>query len=160
MSEKIYFYKTNEEHGYMSNFSRHSLIVNGIEYKTSEHYFQSKKAEGTPYEQTIINATKPSEAAKLGRSRDFKLREDWEQIKDNVMRDAVQTKFLQNPTLWDKLLKTGDAILIEATSDDYYWGVGTNGTGKNMLGIILMELREEIKKNPDITLFKGKKWIL
>lgn len=146
MSEKIYFYKTNEEYGYMSNFSRHSLIVNGVEYKTSEHYFQSKKAEGTPYEQTIINAEKPSEAAKLGRSRDFKLREDWEQIKDDVMRKAVLAKFEQHSDIREKLLSTGNAILVEDTIDDYYWGRGTNGFGKNMLGIILMEVRKQLSK--------------
>jgi len=54
MSEKIYFYKTNEEYGYMSNFSRHAITIDNKTYMTTEHYFQSKKAEGSAYEKKLL----------------------------------------------------------------------------------------------------------
>jgi len=146
MSNKIFFYKTNEEHGYMSNFSRHAIVIDGKSYMTTEHYFQSKKAEGTSYEKKIANAFSPSESARLGRSRDFELRKDWEQIKDDVMRKAVLAKFEQHPDIREKLLNTGNATLVENTTTDYYWGARTNGSGKNMLGIILMEVRKQLSK--------------
>lgn len=146
MSEKIYFYKINEEHGYMSNFSRHAITIDNKTYMTTEHYFQSKKAEGSAYEKKIANASTPSESARLGRSRDFELRKDWEQIKDDVMRKAVLAKFEQHADIREKLLNTGKATLIENTTTDYYWGAGNDGSGKNMLGIILMEIRNKLKK--------------
>ena len=34
--------------------------------------------------------------------------------------------------------------IIENTDIDYYWGCGKDGSGKNMLGIILMEIREKL----------------
>jgi ribA/ribD-fused uncharacterized protein len=57
----------------------------------------------------------------------------------------VLAKFTQHDDLKKVLLDTGDAELIEDTTSDYYWGNGTNGTGKNMLGKILMETREIIR---------------
>lgn len=147
MSEVIRFYKVKDPHGYMSNFSRDGFEINGIAYATSEHYFQSKKAEGTPYEEALRNAKGPAECARLGRSRDFKLRADWEQVKDDVMMRALRAKFKQHPELAEQLVATGDSILVEATSDDYYWGEGTERTGKNMLGILLMQLRNELRSS-------------
>ncbi|MCA4824219.1 MAG: NADAR family protein, partial [Serratia rubidaea] len=70
---------------------------------------------------------------------------DWEIIKDDVMRVAVFAKFSQNVFLKEALLSTGNSILIEHTKNDSYWGDGGNGTGRNMLGIILMEVRELLR---------------
>lgn len=61
------------------------------------------------------------------------------------MRKAVYAKFSQNNELKDILLKTSSEDIIENTSNDYYWGCGTNGSGTNMLGIILMEIRDKLK---------------
>ena len=83
-------------------------------------------------------------AAKLGRSRELPLRLDWEQVKDSIMRKAVLAKFSQNEEIKKLLLSTGKEIIIEKTFNDYYWGCGKDGSGKNMLGIILMEVREKL----------------
>ena len=112
---------------------------------TSEHYFQAQKFHGTEYEETIRLLDSPMKAAEMGRNRELPLRNDWEEVKDDIMRKAVFAKFSQNIELKDQLLDTGTEIIIEKTSNDYYWGCGTNGTGKNMLGIILMETREVLK---------------
>ena len=85
----------------------------------------------------------PSEAKLTGRH--VKLREDWEEFKDNVMRKAVYAKFSQNIELKNILLDTDSEYIVENTSNDYYWGCGINGSGKNMLGIILMEIRDKLK---------------
>ncbi len=62
-------------------------------------------------------------------------------MKDIVMKKAVLQKFMTHTELRELLLSTGDEEIIEATHDDYYWGCGKNGTGKNILGKILMEVR-------------------
>jgi ribA/ribD-fused uncharacterized protein len=59
---------------------------------------------------------------------------------------VLQAKFTQHPNLRSILLGTGDAELIEHTKNDSYWGDGGNGTGKNRLGQLLMELREQLRK--------------
>ncbi len=85
-------------------------------------------------------------AARLGRDRKKKLRRDWESIKDNVMRDAVMAKFTQHDDLCERLLATGNAKLVEHTANDDYWGDGGDGSGKNMLGQILMGVREKLRQ--------------
>ena len=82
-------------------------------------------------------------AARMGRSRKRPLRTDWESVKDAIMHEAVLAKFTQHADLRDILLGTGDSEIVEHTENDAYWGDGGDGTGKNMLGMLLMELREK-----------------
>lgn len=141
----IYFYKINEEYGCFSNFSHHGFELDGKWWRTSEHYFQAQKFYGTEYVEIIRLLDNPMKAAEMGRNRKLPLREDWEEVKDDVMRKAVYAKFSQNKELKNILLNTDSEYIVENTSNDYYWGCGTNGSGKNMLGIILMETREKLK---------------
>jgi N-glycosidase YbiA len=61
------------------------------------------------------------------------------------MRQALRAKFTQHPDIQKILLETGNEELIENTTKDHYWGCGSTGTGKNMLGKLLMELRDELR---------------
>ena len=146
----IYFYIQNEKpYGCFSNFSRHGFELDGVHWPTSEHYFQAQKFAGTPYVENIRIAPTPKAVAELGRKRELPLRPDWEQVKDDIMRKAVLRKFETHADLHAILLDTGHEDLVEKTTNDYYWGCGTNGTGKNMLGKILMEVREILRRrNP------------
>jgi ribA/ribD-fused uncharacterized protein len=89
------------------------------------------------------------QAARLGRDRKQKLRRDWESVKVGVMRVAVVAKFIQHEELRTLLLGTGDAKLVEHTENDSYWGDGGDGSGKNMLGRILMEVREQLRSKAE-----------
>jgi len=140
----IYFYNTQGEYGAFSNFSRHGFELDGKYWKTSEHYFQAMKFEGTKYETMVREARSPKDAANLGRRRDFPLRKDWETIKDDVMRRAVTKKFETHEEIAKLLLSTGDSDIVENAPSDYYWGCGKDGSGKNMLGKILMEVRAKL----------------
>ncbi|HEY7546158.1 MAG TPA: NADAR family protein, partial [Blastocatellia bacterium] len=93
----------------------------------------------------IRKAKSPMIAARMGRDRSKKLRKDWESVKDQVMLKAVRAKFEQHPELAETLLGTGEAQIIEHTANDRYWGDGGDGTGKNMLGKILVRVREELR---------------
>lgn len=84
-------------------------------------------------------------AARLGRSRKVPIRSDWEERKDEFMYRAVLAKFQAHSDLKQLLSSTGQEEIIEKTTRDYYWGCGANGTGKNMLGRILMQVREELR---------------
>lgn len=87
------------------------------------------------------------DAALEGRNRQNPLRPDWEEVKNKVMLQAFRMKFSQNPEIAKELLATGDAILIEHTRNDDYWADGGDGSGKNKLGLLLMQVREELKNS-------------
>jgi N-glycosidase YbiA len=147
----IYFYSTREvPYGVFSNFSAHGFTLDGLYWPTSEHYFQAMKFAGHPeHVEAIRRASQPKRAAELGRERSRPLRSDWESVKDDVMRAALLAKFTTHAELSALLLATGDEVLIEKTSGDYYWGCGTNGTGKNRLGELLTELRGKLRESTD-----------
>lgn len=142
----INFYSTKDAYGCFSNFSAHSFRLKNKMWKTTEHYFQAQKFAGTEHEEELRLVASPMVVARMGRSRQRPLRNDWEIVKDDIMREALKAKFTQNEDLRKILLETGDAQLVEHTKNDSYWGDGGDGNGKNMLGILLMELREELKK--------------
>ena len=142
----IKFYRTNEKpYGVFSNFAKYPIIINGKEYPTSEHYFQSCKFDDSNLKEKVRLANTPMEAANIGRDRSLPLNPLWDSIKNDCMYKALYAKFTQYPELKGLLINTGDAIIQEATTNDYYWGIGNDGTGKNMLGVLLMKLRDEFK---------------
>ena len=141
----IYFYKTNEEYGCFSNFSKHGFELEAKYWITIEHYFQAQKFVGTESEEQVRLSSTPMEAADMGRDRSKPLRKDWEEVKDDIMRRAVLEKFKANNDAKKILFSTGDEEIIEKTTKDYYWGCGEDGTGKNMLGKILMETRDILR---------------
>ena len=142
----IRFYKVSEEYGYFSNFAAYPIELDGKVWPTSEHYFQAQKFAGTEFEEAIRRVKSPMIAARMGRDRGKPLRADWELVKDEVMRRAVLAKFTQHAELRDALLATGDATLVEHTRNDSYWGDGGDGRGRNVLGLILAGVREELRR--------------
>lgn len=141
----IQFYRVTEAYGAFSNFSAHPVKLKGKTWPTTEHYFQAQKFADTPHEEEIRRIASPMVAARMGRSRSRPLRRDWEQVKDDVMREALRAKFTQHHELRALLLSTGDAPIVEHTQNDRYWADGGDGTGRNRLGELLMELREQLK---------------
>jgi ribA/ribD-fused uncharacterized protein len=145
----IRFYSTRDEYGCFSNFWAAPIEVDGKRWPTSEHYFQAQKFAGTPRAEEIRRTPSPMIAARMGRSRRFPMRRDWERVKDGVMRAAVLAKFTQHEDLRTILLGTGDAVLAEHTENDSYWGDGGDGSGRNVLGRILMSVRDELRRQGD-----------
>ncbi len=142
----IYFYRVEDEYGEFSNFAAFPIVVDGKSWPTSEHYFQAQKfiATDPAWFGAIRKANSPGISARMGRDRKHPLRRDWEAVKDDVMRRALAAKFEQHPELTTLLLATGDQLLVEHTTNDSYWGDGGDGSGKNMLGRLLVELRTRL----------------
>ena len=142
---EIKFYRVNDKYGCFSNFSMYGFERDGKYWKTSEHYFQAQKFVGTEYEEQVGLSPTPMEAASIGRGRCKPLRKDWDDVKDDIMRRSVLEKFKTNEDIRKILLSTESENIIGETTKDYYWGCGKDGTGKNMLGKILMETREILR---------------
>lgn len=143
----IGFHKHNGKYGFMSNFYPAEFDYNGIHYLNSEAAFQAQKCPDRAREFSKLPA---NEAKYLGRK--VSLRPDWEAIKDRIMYEVVYAKFSQNYELKEKLLETGDEEIIEVTTwCDKYWGICTcrwcSSNGLNMLGKILVQVRNELKEN-------------
>lgn len=144
----IYFYKVSDPYGCFSNFSPHPINIADHTWTTVEHYYQSQKFVGTEHEPLIatIRAVKtPEEAAALGRDRCRVMRKDWEQVKVEIMYQAVLKKFLTHLDIQAVLLSTQETLIVEDSPTDYYWGCGFQRTGQNQLGKILMQVRQAIQ---------------
>ena len=151
-SERKIIDRFNIDYKFLSNFQASTFFYDGKRYATVEHAYQAMKSTDPIEQEKIRNAVSPSQAKKFGKN--VQLRGDWENIKVDVMRELLEIKF-QNPFLRHKLIATGDATLIEGnTWGDTYWGV-CKGVGENVLGKLLMELRDKINEEEQTEL---KEW--
>ncbi|MEM7727158.1 MAG: NADAR family protein [Cyanobacteria bacterium P01_A01_bin.45] len=144
----IYFYKACDAYGCFSNFSPHQIVIDGTSWQTVEHYYQAQKFIGSKDEgviSAIYHAATPEKAAELGRCSTLQLRDDWDRTKIEVMRKAVFTKFVTHNEIQEVLLSTNNQLLVENSPTDYFWGCGLDKTGKNNLGIVLMDVRNKIR---------------
>ena len=131
-----------KENKWLSNFQLIDVEYEGDIYRSTEHAFQAAKTFNKEERLKIQNAEKCSEARKLGQI--VTLRPDWESVKDDIMLNLLRQKY-KNKELKEKLLATGNMHLEEGnTWGDTYWGT-CDGIGKNKMGLLTMQVREEIK---------------
>ena len=170
---KIFFWKDNEENGYLSNWYPRKFVIDDFEYLHVEQYMMSQKAklfhDAARYT-AILRATKPWECKDLGKQVTPFDAKAWNAVKYDIVKAGNRAKFEQNPDLKSKLLSTGDAILAEASPKDKIWGIGldaktamktdmTEWPGQGLLGRALMELRAEFAgaagKKTNIRMIRG-----
>lgn len=134
------------------------FIVDGITYKTAEHWMMAKKAElfnDNEVLEKIIQANSPAEAKKLG--REVRNYDDtlWLASRYEIVKQGNLHKFHQNSDLKAFLVNTKERVLVEASPVDAIWGIGMAGDhkdalnpekwrGLNLLGFALMEVRDEL----------------
>jgi len=129
----------------MGNYFKARFFIYGRWWNFVEAPYQASKTLYQDEKDAIWAAVKANDSRLLGQK--VTMRHDWDQIKRRVMKECVMAKFLQHADLRKQLIETGDEELIEdtTTSNDMFWGCGTNGDGQNNLGKILMEIRTELK---------------
>lgn len=128
---------------FLSNFQASTVEYEGELYPTVENAYQAAKTLNL-YAREEFTRISAKEAKRAGKT--LTLREDWEEVKFDIMLNLVRQKFCYKP-LADKLLATGDKELVEGNWwGDTYWGV-CRGNGENNLGKILMKVRDELNDN-------------
>ncbi len=137
----ILFSSKSVDYGWLSNFSQEGFTLDAVRWPSVEHYYQAQKFAGTAAAERIRRASSPLTARKTGQDRSLVPRADWDASKEEVMRRALRAKFTQHRRLRDRLVATGDAVLVHTSSRDEFWGQTTDGVGANRLGVLLMELR-------------------
>lgn len=130
------------ENSFLSNFFEAPVRINNKIFPTSEHAFQALKSWHEDDWDKILKCETAGRAKRAGRK--LRIREDWEEVKLKIMKEIIRRKFSQHPDLADKLVATEQKELQEGNNwGDTFWGI-SNGKGQNNLGIILMEVREEL----------------
>lgn len=135
----------HDKYRFLSNFAPSLVELDGETYLTVEHAYVAAKTLNFTAREEIRLVPSAGQVKRIGRK--LLLREDWEDIKIDVMRDLLIQKFALEP-LRSQLLETGLAYLEETnTWNDKFWGV-CNGQGENHLGLLLMWVREQLTTMP------------
>jgi len=154
--------KYNEQVGKFcfSQWHESPFTINGITYKTSEHWMMAHKAmlfDDLDAFNKIILSNKPAEAKELGRQVIGYDDQIWNKNKFEIVKLGNIHKFNQNPVLAEYLLKTENRVIVEASPVDAIWGIGLSQDskdidniyawrGENLLGFVLMEVRDFLKE--------------
>ena len=159
MIKPSYFWKPNYNYGFLSQwYPSQFQDANGNKFANAEQYMMFGKANlfgDTAMKKVILATTDPSKIKALGRKIKNFNDDVWNEFKYKIVCDGNYLKFSQNPQLKQELLKTGNAILAEASPYDTIWGIGLDPSsaikgmkwnGENLLGKALMEVRERLMK--------------
>jgi ribA/ribD-fused uncharacterized protein len=150
---EIRFYRANEKpFGPLSNLYRRSIQFENEVFPTSEHAYQAGKPRKPAVRKWLMQAPSPALLAMAAHGLYYwDVSPGWSQTKFDRMREILYAKFTQHEDLKTLLLSTGEARLVEAATVDNevnrLWGE-VNGVGKNMLGVLLMELRDKLRAEP------------
>lgn len=148
---KVYFYRANGKYGFLSNLYPAPIHFEGRLFPTSEHAYQYERFFNTAVAKWVMKAPSPRFVALVAHNLlPYDQIRDWKQIKVPRMRQVLCAKFEQHPNLRTRLTDTGHDILIENSKTDAFWGLGRKGNGHNKLGILLMELRDNIRKEMNL----------
>ncbi len=143
------------ENRFLSNFAVSPIKYLGMRAGTVEHAYQAAKMISLSDKKKVLNCSSPYLAKRIARR--LKIREDWDSMKIDWMEHFLFEKF-EIPFLKTKLLATEDDWLIEGnTWGDQFWGF-SRGSGKNILGLLLMKTRSILNEESqsEITKFDGR----
>ena len=144
----IFFFIREEAHGFLSNFWRATQVVDGVAYDCNERFYQCMKSATPKIRAWVFNAPSPFLAMVVGHNmrKGKECGMDWDvELRLATMLKGLRAKFTQNPELAKMLLATGNAQLHENNPEDFFWGYA-DGTGKDYLGKLLMQVRKELSK--------------
>ena len=155
----ICFHNPDEDNGYLSNWFLSEFTVCGITFSSMEQYMMYEKAilfKDQTTAEKILQTDDVAEIKALGRTVQNFDDKIWTKEREGIVYNGVLEKFRQNPELAEKLEKTGEEIIAECAVKDRIWGIGLSmkdenrlsinkWRGQNLLGRILMRVREDIR---------------
>jgi len=149
-SSTIGFWAEADQYGCFSNFYPCTFVWKGLKFNCSEQAFMWSKAmffKDTETAEKIMQEVEPKKIKKLGRLVKNFDDNKWAEVRYNYMLDINKEKYRQNIELRNTLINTGYTKIVEDSPFDYIWGIGKDGSGQNLLGKVLMEVREYFQKN-------------
>ena len=159
MSNILGFYAPDQENGYLSNWYSCSFEYGKYTYSSAEQFMMAQKAAlFRDYDAffKILNTNDQGKIKRLGKQVANYKDDVWDRLRGPMMRRGLRAKFQQNPDLLEKLLATGNDILVECSASDKIWGIGLSvddkrikniakWKGRNLLGTVLMQVRSDLR---------------
>jgi ribA/ribD-fused uncharacterized protein len=143
---ELRFFRAAGEYGFLSNLFLYRVELEGREFAAAEYAYQYGKPKDPEVAEWLANAPKPHLCAIAAHGLlYYDMNPNWQEIKVDRMRAVLGAKFSPGSGLAAKLLATGEVKLIEESKTDAFWGIGAKGKGRNMLGVLLMQLRDELR---------------
>lgn len=130
------------EFRWLSNFASCKINFEGFVFESTENAYQAAKCKYKEDMEQFVTLT-PGNAKR--RAKKIAIREDWDNVKLQIMEELLVQKFNQEP-FKTNLINTGDEFIQEGnTWNDVFWGVNLKtGFGENNLGKLIMKIREGI----------------
>ncbi|WP_303821338.1 NADAR domain-containing protein [Ruminococcus flavefaciens] len=158
-TDAIFFYRVGDAYGAFSNWAPTPFTVDGVSFSTAEQYIMYRKCltfGDTVTAEKLLSSDSPKEQKALGREAAGYIDSVWAGIRQTVAIRGLYAKFSQDAELKRLLLGTGDAVLVECTSNDRIWACGLDRDdddrlsadrwkGQNILGFALMEVRNMLR---------------
>jgi ribA/ribD-fused uncharacterized protein len=158
-TDAIFFYRVGDAYGAFSNWAPTPFTVDGVSISTAEQYIMYRKCltfGDTVTAEKLLSSDSPREQKALGREASGYIDSVWAGIRQTVAIRGLYAKFSQDAELKRLLLGTGDAVLVECTSNDRIWACGLDRDdddrlsadrwkGQNILGFALMEVRNMLR---------------
>ncbi|WP_294443691.1 NADAR domain-containing protein [Ruminococcus flavefaciens] len=158
-TDAIFFYRVGDAYGAFSNWAPTPFTVDGVSFSTAEQYIMYRKCltfGDTVTAEKLLSSDSPKEQKALGREAAGYIDSVWAGIRQTVAIRGLYAKFSQDAELKRLLLGTGDAVLVECTSNDRIWACGLDKDdddrlsadrwkGQNILGFALMEVRNMLR---------------
>lgn len=133
-------------YAFLSNFAPVVVEYDGVEYRSVEHAYQAAKTFHDEERRRIARCETAGQAKRMGRT--VHMREDWPEVRIDVMLTLLRRKFA-HPDYRHRLMATESREIVEINGwGDTFWGV-CRGNGENHLGKLLMQVREEIRREND-----------
>jgi ribA/ribD-fused uncharacterized protein len=155
-AETIVFHKTREAYGGLSNMAGgYPLRVQGVRILTSEALYQACRFPHlVDVQQLIMAQASPMTAKMKSKPHRARSREDWDAVRVDIMRWCIKVKLAQHRVQFGNLLLgTSDKTIVEQSRKDRFWGAvpepdGETLVGENVLGQLLVEVRDQLRSNP------------
>ncbi len=140
--EAVYFYTPAFDA--LNNFSAHMVELWERRFPTAEHAFQWRKfSEVRPdIAKQVLDASCPEEAQRLAHQHKQDQPKDWQEKKVGIMEEILRAKLEQHETVRETLKRTGTRKIVENSPIDGFWGIGPDGDGQNMVGVLWTKLRD------------------
>lgn len=143
-AEEVYFF-TPAFHP-LDNFSAHAIRIWDLVFPTLEHAFLWKKFADVEPEVAalILSAPSPHAAKIISDANRPKVSAGWYNERVSIMETLLRAKAEQHEDFCEALRRTGKRTIIENSPVDNFWGIGPEKKGENMLGKLLMKIRDEL----------------
>ena len=158
--DAVFFYKPDEPYGFLSNWYISPFVLDGVRFTSSEQFIMYKKCVvfgDWKSAGAVLKTDDPAKQRKIGRAAKGYIQSVWEGMRQMIAYEGLTAKFSQNDDLKQKLLDTGDAILVECSGTDKIWACGLRLSdkrrfdasywkGTNILGNALMTVRSQLRR--------------